>query len=211
MISVAEMVAFGGVVMLGAMSPGPDFAVVVRRSALSGRGYGMATAAGVGLGVFVWVVAATSGVAALLAASSVAFTVVKVVGAAYLLWLGVKAVRAAARRGGALELDLPDPGRKSSAAAFLEGLLTNVLNPKAAFFFVALMPQFLSAGAPVMDTVTLSLVALFATIAWFLVVANLVSALRRIFARPAVRRTVDGLTGAALIALGVNLAVTARP
>ncbi|MFI6503273.1 LysE family translocator [Nonomuraea typhae] len=197
--------------MLGAISPGPDFAVVVRRSAVSGRGYGMAAAAGIGLGVFAWVVAASTGVAALLAASSVAFTVVKAAGAAYLLYLGAKALRAALRRGGEFRLDLPDPGKKSSAAAFLEGLLTNILNPKAAFFFVALMPQFISEGAPLADTVTLSLVGLVGTAAWFLAVANLVGALRRVFARPAVRRTVDGLTGAALIALGVKLAVTTRP
>ncbi|MFI6922760.1 LysE family transporter [Nonomuraea spiralis] len=91
------------------MSPGPDFAVVVRRSALSGRGHGMAAAVGIAVGVSVWVVAAATGVAALLAASAMAFTVVKVVGAAYLLYLGVKALRAALRGGGGLDLGLPAP------------------------------------------------------------------------------------------------------
>ncbi|MFF5204919.1 LysE family translocator [Streptosporangium sp. NPDC000396] len=211
MISATEMMAFGGVVMLGAMSPGPDFAVVVRRSAISGRGYGMAAAAGIAAGVFVWVVAAATGIAALLAASAMAFTVVKVVGAAYLLYLGGKALRAALAKGGDLKVDLPDPGRKSPSAAFLEGLLTNVLNPKAALFFVALVPQFVSSGASLTDTLLLSGIALVGTGVWFLVVANLVSALRRVFARPAVRRAVDALTGAALIGLGVNLAAASRP
>ncbi|GAA3589898.1 LysE family translocator [Nonomuraea rosea] len=208
---MAEVVAFGGVVLLGAMSPGPDFAVVVRRSAVSGRGYGMAAAAGIAVGVFVWVVAAATGIAALLAASATAFTVVKVVGAAYLLYLGAKALRSALRKGGALELDLPDPARRSSWAAFAEGLLTNVLNPKAALFFVALVPQFVSSGASVRDTLLLSLIALAGTVAWFLVVANIVGTLRKVFARPAVRRTVDGLTGVALIGLGVKLATSSRP
>jgi RhtB (resistance to homoserine/threonine) family protein len=211
MTSMTQIVAFGGVVVLGAMSPGPDFAVVVRRSAVSGRGYGMAAALGISVGVFAWVVAAATGVAALLAASAAAFTVVKVVGAAYLLYLGVKALRSALRKGGALELDLPDPGRRSSWAAFGEGLLTNVLNPKAALFFVALVPQFVSAGASRTDTLVLSLIALAGTVLWFLVVANIVGTLRRVFARPAVRRAVDGLTGAALIGLGVKLAATSRP
>ncbi|MEO3801693.1 LysE family translocator [Nonomuraea sp. B1E8] len=211
MTSVAQLVAFGGVVLLGAMSPGPDFAVVVRRSAVSGRGHGMAAATGISVGVFVWVVAAATGVAALLAASAMAFTVVKVAGVAYLLYLGVRALRAALRRGGGLTLDAPDPAGQGTWAAFAEGLLTNVLNPKAALFFVALMPQFLSSGASLPDTLVLSVVALAGTVAWFLVVATIVGTLRKAFARPAVRRTVDGLTGAALIALGVKLATSGNP
>ncbi|GAA3202542.1 LysE family translocator [Nonomuraea helvata] len=193
------------------MSPGPDFAVVVRRSAASGRLYGMAAATGVAVGVFVWVVAAATGIAALLATSAMAFTVVKVVGAAYLLYLGARALRSALRSGGELKLDLPDPGRRNAWAAFAEGLFTNVLNPKAALFFVALMPQFVSSGSSVGETLVLSLIALAGTVAWFMVVANVVGTLRKVFARPAVRRVVDGLTGAALIALGVKLAAATRP
>ncbi|MFC4120827.1 LysE family translocator [Nonomuraea zeae] len=208
---MTEIVAFGGIVLIGAMSPGPDFAVVVRRSAVSGRAYGMAAAAGIAVGVFVWVVAAATGIAALLAASATAFTVVKVVGAAYLLYLGAKALRSALRKGGPLELDLPDPARRTSWAAFAEGLLTNVLNPKAALFFVALVPQFVSPGESVQDTLLLSLIALAGTVAWFLVVANVVGTLRKVFARSAVRRIVDGLTGVALIGLGLKLATSTRP
>ncbi|MEV0612403.1 LysE family translocator [Nonomuraea sp. NPDC050404] len=208
MSSMAQIVGFGGVVLLGAMAPGPDFAVVVRRSAVSGRGHGMAAAAGIAVGVFAWVVAAATGVAALLAASAVAFTVLKVVGAAYLFYLGIKSLRAAWRGGGKLELDIPDPGGRGSWAAFTEGLLTNALNPKAALFLVALVPQFLGTG---MSVLTLSAVALAATVAWFLAVANVVGLLRKVFARPAVRRVVDGLTGAALIGLGVKLAASTRP
>jgi threonine/homoserine/homoserine lactone efflux protein len=211
MSPVTQFVAFGGVVMLGAMSPGPDFAVVVRRSAVSGRGYGMAAAAGISVGVFVWVVAAATGIAALLAASAAAFTVVKVVGAGYLLYLGLKALRAALRGTGELKLALSEPGRRGAWAAFAEGLLTNMLNPKAALFFVALVPQFVSAGASMSDTLVLSLIAPAGTVAWFMVVASVVGVLRRVFTRPAVRRSVDGLTGAALIALGVNLAASSRP
>ncbi|MFI6738278.1 LysE family translocator [Nonomuraea sp. NPDC050451] len=211
MTSVTQFVAFGGVVLLGAMSPGPDFAVVVRRSAVSGRLHGMAAATGIAVGVFVWVAASTTGIAALLAASATAFTVVKVVGAAYLLYLGAKALRSALRTGGKLELELPDPARRGTWAAFAEGLLTNVLNPKAALFFVALVPQFVSSGASTGETLLLSVIALAGTVAWFLVVANVVGTLRRVFARPAVRRAVDGLTGAALVALGLKLATATRP
>lgn len=168
----------------------------------------MAAAVGIAMGVFVWVVAAATGVAALLAASALAFTVVKVVGAAYLIYLGVKSLRAALHGGGTLDLNVPESGGRGSWAAFAEGLLTNVLNPKAALFFVALVPQFLASG---LSALTLSAVALAGTVAWFLVVANVVSLLRGVFARPAVRRAVDGLTGVALIGLGLKLATTSRP
>ncbi|MGI5271274.1 LysE family translocator [Nonomuraea sp. CA-218870] len=208
MSSLTVSLAFGGVVLLGAMSPGPDFAVVVRRSAVSGRGPGMAAALGVAVGVFAWVVAAATGVAALLAASATAFTVVKVAGAAYLGYLGVRAILAAVRGGGAPQPPPPGSPRQGARAAFGEGLLTNVLNPKAALFFVALVPQFLAHGA---DALSLSLIALGGTVVWFLLVANVVSALRAFFARPAVRRALDALTGTALIALGVNLATATRP
>lgn len=168
----------------------------------------MAAAAGIAVGAGAWVVATATGVAALLAASALAFTVVKVVGAVYLLYLGVKSLRAALRGGGPLELNLPDPGRRGSWAAFSEGLLTNLLNPKAALFFVALVPQFIGAGVPAL---ALSVVTLAGTIAWFLVVANVVSMLSKVFAKPAVRRAVDGVTGAALIGLGIKLAASSRP
>ncbi|MDF5753769.1 LysE family transporter [Spongiactinospora sp. TRM90649] len=209
MTSIAQAAAFGGVVMLGSMTPGPDFAVVVRRSAVSGRGSGMAAALGIAAGVFAWVCAAATGVAALVAASVVAFTVIKVVGAAYLFYLGVKALRSAARGGG--EPGEPDgePVR-GGWAAFREGLLCNALNPKAALFFVALMPQFLGPGAGAAEIVALAMVALAVNGVWFLSLANLVGALRRLFARAAVRRVIDALTGTAMIALGVRLAAS-RP
>ncbi|PZG12445.1 LysE family translocator [Nonomuraea aridisoli] len=211
MTTMANFVAFGGIVLLGAMSPGPDFAVVVRRSAVSGRGHGMAAAVGIAVGVSAWVVAAATGIAALMAASAAAFTVVKFVGAAYLLYLGVRSLRAALRGGGPLELDDPAAVRRGPWAAFAEGLLTNVLNPKAALFFVALVPQFVSTGAGAVETLLLSAVALAGTVAWFLLVAGMVGTLRKVFARPSVRRTVDALTGTALITLGLRLATTTRP
>ncbi|MBL7259296.1 LysE family translocator [Actinoplanes sp. LDG1-01] len=185
------------------MSPGPDFAVVVRHSVVSGRGHGLATAAGIAAGVFVWAAAAASGVAALIAWAPGALTALKLVGAAYLLYLGVRSLRS----GG--QAATVEPGtRKSRGAAFRDGLLCNVLNPKAAVFFVALLPQFLPADPGIVDTVVLSGLAVAITIVWFTSVALLVSALRRLLDRAPVRRAIDRLTGVALIALGVRLAVT---
>jgi RhtB (resistance to homoserine/threonine) family protein len=206
-MTATEVAAFAAAMGLGAMSPGPDFAVVVRHAVTSGRQTGLTTAAGVATGVLVWVLAATTGVAALLAASAAAFTVVKVVGAGYLLFLGVRALRAAARGGAG-----PEPatrrGAATAVAAFRSGLLCNVLNPKAAVFFVALMPQFLPHQPAVSDVLLLSVTAFLITLLWFGAVATALSGLRRLLDRLAVRRAIDGVTGAALVLLGIRLAAT---
>ncbi|WP_323373846.1 LysE family translocator [Plantactinospora alkalitolerans] len=203
------MLTFGGVVALGAMSPGPDFAVVLRRSVLAGRAHGMASAVGVAAGVFAWAVAAATGVAALVAVTSVAFTVIKLVGAGYLVYLGVNALRSALRSGDFRSG--PNPGSTVEPGlwgAFRDGLLCNALNPKAAIFFVALLPQFLPAGAGLVSMLTLSLVAVVITTAWFITVANVVATARRVLSRPATRRFIDGMSGTVLIGLGVRLVFT---
>ncbi|MBM2616481.1 LysE family translocator [Actinoplanes sp. LDG1-06] len=179
------------------MSPGPDFALVVRHSVVSGRRHGMATAAGIAAGVFVWAAAAGSGVVALIAWAPDLLTGLKLVGAVYLLHLGVKSWRAK---------ETTEP--VASSHAFRDGLLCNVLNPKAAVFFVALLPQFLPASPGLLDTVLLSGLAVLISAVWFMTVATLVSSLRRLLARAAVRRAIDRVTGVVLIGLGVRLAVT---
>jgi RhtB (resistance to homoserine/threonine) family protein len=210
-MSAAQLLAFAGIVLIAAMAPGPDFAIVVRQSVASGVRSGMAAAIGVGAGVFVWAVSAAIGVAALLAASALAFTVVKVVGAAYLLYLGVRALQSAARRTDSTEPD-SEAGRPEAVwTAFRQGLITNVLNPKAAAFFVALMPQFVGDGSAYGATLLLAGVAGATAIGWFCVLANLVGALRRVLARPRVRRAIDAVTGTALVALGIRLAAAGRP
>ncbi|GAB3500292.1 LysE family translocator [Amycolatopsis cihanbeyliensis] len=210
MTSWAQLVPFGGVVLLGAISPGPDFAVVLRHSALSGRRAGTATALGITAGILVWSVVAAFGVAGLLAASAAAFTVVKLAGAAYLVFLGAKALLAARRGGGSLPWQ-PVPDAIGAGRAFRQGLLCNVLNPKCAVFFVALLPQFLPAAPTLADTALLSAIPVLCTALWFLVVANVVGAMRRLFSTSRVRRTLDAVTGALLVALGLRLALQARP
>ena len=211
-MSAAHLLAFAGIVLLAAMAPGPDFAIVVRRSVASGVRSGMAAALGVGAGVFVWAVSAAIGVAALLEASAVAFTIVKIAGAAYLLYLGIRALRSASRRDAAADSSGDGRGPESVWISFRQGLLCNGLNPKAAAFFVALMPQFVGSGSAAYGaTLLLAGIAGATALVWFCVLANLVAALRRVFARPAVRRAVDAITGTALVTLGIRLAVTSRP
>lgn len=204
-MSVTQLLAFGGVLFLAAMSPGPDFVIVTRHSMFSGRRAGMACAAGIAAGVFCWAIVTALGIAGLLATSAVAFTVVKLAGAAYLILLGVRALLAA-RRGG---YDAPEItyGRPAGAVAALgQGLVTNLLNPKVAVFFTALLPQFLPTSATVTDHLLLAGVAATVTLGWFVVLANVVSALRRFLTASRVRRAIDAVMGTILVALGVRLA-----
>ncbi len=204
-----QLLAFIGVVQLAAMSPGPDFVLVTRHAALSGRRAGIAAAAGIACGVFAWAVVAAFGVAALLAASAVAFSIVKLAGAAYLAYLGLKSLRAALR-GGRMNSQAQKDRTVSSWVAFRQGLVTNLLNPKCAVFFVALMPQFVSGQPRLGQTLLLSAVAVLITVVWFTVVATVVGALRRIFESARVRRALDAFTGTVLIALGIRIATQSR-
>jgi len=205
-VTVTQALTLAGVILVSAMAPGPDFLVVLRSVLSSGRRAGMACAAGIACGVLVWAGVTSVGIAGLLAASAVAFTIVKLAGAAYLVYLGVRALLAA-RRGGYTQE--PAPGKaRSAAGAFAAGVLTNLLNPKVAVFFLALWPQFLPAHGSVLDTVVLAGVAVGTFLLWYLVLANLVTVLRRFLTAARVRRSIDAVTGTILVGLGVRIAAS---
>lgn len=206
MTLLTQSLALGGVVLIAAMAPGPDFLVVMRNAMISGRRAGVAAAAGIACGVAGWAVITSAGVAGLLAASAVAFTVVKLIGAAYLVLLGIRAL-IAARRGGYAEMATDGPAQRGAAAAFRQGLFTNLLNPKVAVFFVALLPQFLPQSATAADTIALSATAAVVSLVWFTLLATMVSAMRRLLTGPKVRRAIDAVTGGLMVAIGVRIAV----
>jgi len=141
------------------LSPGPDTLYIVGRSTTQGGRAGAVAALGIGAGIFVHIAAAAAGLSALLAASANAFTVVKLAGAAYLVYVGISLLRspimpgAAAIRGGFAPASLRQ--------IFLQGFFTNVLNPKVALFFIAFLPQFVDAGAPSKAAALLFLGAIF--------------------------------------------------
>jgi threonine/homoserine/homoserine lactone efflux protein len=205
-MTTGQMLGLAGIVLLGALSPGPDFAVVVRRAALSGRRAGMAAAAGVAGGILAWALAAAVGLVAAMTALPGLLTVIRYAGAAYLAYLGVRALLAARRRDDTAEVPLGEGG--TTWQAFRDGLWCNLLNPKAAVFFVALLPQFLPQHPRAVDTLVLAAIAVGITLVWFCTVANLIAAMRRLFARPAARRAVHAVTGTALLGLGARLAFT---
>jgi threonine/homoserine/homoserine lactone efflux protein len=206
MIPGATAASFLLVVVLGAMSPGPDFVVVTRSALTGGRRAGMAAGTGIALGVFAWVVAIALGVAAVLTASAVAFTVVKLAGAAYLVVLGVKAWLAV-RRGEYRNLgESPGTPPLKAGAAFRQGLVTNLLNPKVAVYFLALLPQFLPADGSTLQTLELAAIATTGTVLWFVTLAVVVEALKKFFGDGRVRRGLDAVLGTVLVALGLKVA-----
>ncbi|MFG2830773.1 LysE family translocator [Streptomyces sp. NPDC048434] len=196
-----------GVLALLTVVPGPDMAVVTKRAIASGRAEALRTAAGITTGLLVWGVFTVVGLAAILAASAQAYFVVKILGAAYLVLLGLQALwqsRRSAPRTAALTAT--GPGR-----AYLTGLTTNVLNPKIAVFYTGLLPTLTPHGLPTAAGMGL-LVLLHAmlTLTWLGAYAYLVSRARSFFERPRVRRLLDRVTGGVLIGFGVRVAAEAN-
>lgn len=197
------------------ITPGQDFAYIVSRGAGMGWRAGAMAALGVGAGCVVHILAATFGISALLAASATAFTVVKMVGAAYLLWIGLGLLRSA-RHGPAQSAHLAGAGMNPQiplAVIFRQGFLTNALNPKVALFFLAFLPQFVDRGAahPMLALLLLGAIFAFNGTLWNLFVAW--SAARLAAAMHAKTRLADragawckAAAGALFIGLGLRLA-----
>lgn len=205
-----DVLAFAGVAAVIVVVPGPDMALVLRNGIVSGRRAALETALGTNAGLVVWAVAAALGIAAVLHASATAFTVLKIAGAAYLVWLGVRALRDAWR--GTAPHARPAPkGQRPVESPFRQGLLTNLLNPKVALVFTTLIPQFVEPGQPALAR-TLLLAAIFIAMGllWLTFYALVVSQVGALLRRSFVRRAVDAVVGAVLTALGLRLAFERR-
>ncbi len=209
------MVGFAAVVVLTFATPGPDWFVVLG-SAARGRRAGLLSAAGVLSGLLVHLTAAAVGVSALLLASAEAFTVVKLAGAAYLVFLGLRALQAAWRRrrapADAGPAEWHEESAPSGSAAWRRAFATNVLNPKAALFFVAVLPQFVDPSLPTLPQILLlGTVDIVLGALWYGAFVVAVSHFREVLRRRRARILLDGGSGVALIGLGTGLALTGRP
>jgi RhtB (resistance to homoserine/threonine) family protein len=192
------------------MSPGPDFVVAVRNSVLYSRKVGIFTALGFAAGVIVHVTYTLAGLAAIIAHSTVLFSILKYVGAAYLFYMGYKALRSKG-------FDAPsvDPAEKekytlSSWKAFRGGFLTNVLNPKATLFFMAIFSQFVTPETAFPVQILYAATCMAMTALWFSIVAVVLTAprIKSIFLRAA--RWIDRICGVLFVGLGLRLAMMTR-
>jgi threonine/homoserine/homoserine lactone efflux protein len=208
-----DLALFALTVLVINATPGVDLIFTLVSTLTGGARAGLAAAAGLASGCVVHTLAATFGLAALLMTSGAAFSAVKWAGAAYLLWLAIGMLRQALRGGVAPEAVVSGVQARSARALFRQGFLTNVLNPKVALFFLALLPQFITSQAPSKSAAFLFLgtwfvVQGFAFLAAFVL---LVAPLRRWQPSAWTRRALHGAGGALFAGLAVRLAVTELP
>lgn len=213
---VTNLPAFLVAVVVVSATPGPAFALVVRRTALRGLGYGLATVVGLEIGLYVWALLVASGFA-VVAASEVGYLVLKVVGCVVLGWLALRSFRAWwAERRHPTELAGFTSGPAGRADrgrwwAVGEGVVIQLANPKAAVFLLALYPQFVPADRPLFaTTAALALLQVVVELAVYGTLAIGVARLGRWFRRSVVRRRLEATTGAVMTGLGVRLALS-RP
>jgi threonine/homoserine/homoserine lactone efflux protein len=203
---IESLLAFAAVSAIVIVTPGQDTALTIRNSLLGGRPAGLATATGVAAGQAVWTLATSLGLAALLVASEPVFLALKLVGAAYLVYLGAQSLLAAARRRRRTHTG-SGSGSASPRVAFRQGALSNLGNPKMAVFFSSLLPQF---GSSFAELLTLGVVFCGMTLTWLSLYAVVVARAGDILRRPAIRRAIDAVTGVVLVALGLRLATERR-
>ncbi|MGH3244567.1 MAG: LysE family translocator [Spirillospora sp.] len=197
---------FAAVAALVTITPGVDTMLVLRTTVTSGRRTGYLASAGVASGLLCWAAASAAGLTALLAASRVAFDVLRIAGACYLLWLGAQALWKARRKARDTE-EAPDAS-VSGPAALRIGLTSNLLNPKVGVFYMSMLPQFIPDGAPTFGTSMLfGVIHVAEVLVWLGLVAVAASAARRLLSRPTVKRRLQQATGVAFIGFGVRLAV----
>jgi threonine/homoserine/homoserine lactone efflux protein len=204
---VPDVLPFLAIAVFVVVTPGVDTALVTKNALLHGRRAALLTALGVNAGIAVWTTASAFGLGALLHRSETLFTAVKLVGAAYLVVLGAQAIWYSWRRG----MPVAPAAMTSRGSPFLQGILSNLLNPKIAVFFTSFLPQFVSPDGPVLGQLLL-LGAVFNLIGviWLCACAVFVSRVGDELRRPRVRAALERLTGCVLIAFGLRLATERR-
>jgi threonine/homoserine/homoserine lactone efflux protein len=204
----ARFAAYLAVATLLIVTPGPDTALVTRQALLAGRHAASFTTLGIGAGSFIWALASVLGIAVLLEESVVAFTVLKFVGAAYLGYLGLRSLIASFRgsKQGVVATPAPQATRLGEGVAFRQGLLNNLLNPKAGAIFATALPQFIRSGDPPLRLLLMMLAYEVVLLSWLNLYGSLVTRAGQSRFGTRIRDILQGVTGIVLIALGVRLA-----
>lgn len=198
-----RLLAFIGVAGVLTILPGADMALVMRNVLAFGRPRAMATIAGIACGCVIHATASALGMSAVLATSATAFTLMKTAGAAYLVWIGIQSVRGG---GNGSAGDAPAKTATKSAP-FMQGFLTNLLNPKVAIFYLTFLPQFIAPGEPVLRrSLLLAGIHITMGVVWLSAYAWFIDRLGAVLTRPRVRAWLERVTGGLLIALGARLA-----
>lgn len=215
-ITLGQYLAFLGISLVVICSPGQDTALTIRNTLVGRRSAGIATAAGISVGLTVWTVATSAGLAAILMASQPVFSAIRLAGAAYLFYLGAQALRHALRT----SPDQPGHASPPPVAAggqggairrpFLQGLISNLSNPKILVFFTSLLPQFTGAHPGFATLAVLGINFSVVTLAWLSAYAVAVERMSHVLRRSGVRRAMEAILGTVLVAFGLRLATESR-
>ena len=207
----ASFLTFLGVSILVIVTPGPDTALTIRNSLRGGRLGGIGTALGVSTGQLIWAVATSVGIVAVLLASEPVFRAVRIAGALYLIWLGLHSLRAALWACGSSTVREISGVPLSARAAFVQGIVNNLGNPKMAVFFASVLPQFTAPGQGMGSAlVLLGFVFSVMTLAWLTAYAVLIATAGRLLRVSRVQRSIEAVSGVVLVGLGARVAIDAR-
>ena len=197
--------------LLAVASPGPDFAVVVRESVANGRRAGTWTALGVGCAIFLHVTYSLLGIGLIVSQSIVLFSALKWLAAAYLVYIGIKALRAQPSVAGDEQAIAVEPVQRTARGAFVSGFITNGLNPKATLFFLSLFTVVINPHTPLLVQAGYGVYLAAATATWFCMVAWLFSQARVRAGFSRMGHWFDRAMGVVLVGLGIKVALARMP
>lgn len=203
----SQLIAFTLVVLVLAITPGADTMLVIKNAVRSGSAAGWATTFGVLAGTLVHAVISALGLSAILAQSAALFELIKWLGALYLIWIGVQAIRTA----GHVPTNTDGVSKLAARGAFREGLVTNVLNPKVAIFYLAFLPQFIAVGDPVLaKSVLLATIHNLLSLIWLGCVVMVITRGERWVQQASFAIWLSRISGVILVGLGLRLALESR-
>jgi RhtB (resistance to homoserine/threonine) family protein len=203
-----HLLVYLGVVVAIILLPGPDTAVVMKNAVLHGREAALGSAIGVNFGLSVWTLATALGVAAVIRSSATVYDSLKLVGAMYLIWIGLRALWDSRRVKDGPQATAGSSRTMDGRGGFRQGMITNLANPKVGIFFTSLLPQFVSSSHPALPQM-LMLGAIFVVlnVFWMCGYALVAVRLSDVLSRARVKATLDRFTGVVLVGVGIRLAI----
>ena len=216
---ITNLAAFLGISLIVIITPGPDTALTIRNTLVGGRRAGIATGAGVVSGLATWTVATSAGLAALIVTSQPLFTAIRLIGAAYLAFLGLQALYSAVKGTPITDTGAISPSRRGGGhgaglkpfTGYRQGIFSNLSNPKIVVFFLSLLPQFVTrSNSSFLGLLLLGAIFCAITLIWLTLYAVVVARLGDVLRRGRIRQTMEAITGVVLVGLGLRLATSSR-
>ena len=202
-----EMWMFTAVALMIVMVPGVDSLLVLKNTMVYGKKAGFFTMLGIVIALFVWTTLAVLGLAAIISKSMVVFLFIKYAGAAYLVFLGVQALRSKAQNVALQEKAAPTQLEHASVSCMIQGVTTDLLNPKTLLLYVTLMPQFIQPDFNVnSQLIILAGILIILSIIWLGIIIFVINGIRKWFMKPVIQNAFNKLTGILLIGIGVRIA-----